>query len=303
MSTLPGVPSETTLPGELASPYGPADTIGAANEIDAARVLQASALIRTGRRYDLSQVLDDQSPAQMWRFWKHTLVLDRVMPGRALGTNQQSFLEETVTGALHSGTHLDGLGHVGIGPLTYNGIRYSDIVTPTGITQLGIEGVPPLFGRGVLLDVARHRGVELLGCDDAIGAADLQEAAEQAGITIRPGDIVLLHTGWGAQWDTDPERYKASEPGLDITGAAWLTDRRVTVVGADNWAVEKVSRSQESEMFPVHQHCLTRHGCYLLENVRTDELATDLVSEFCCVILPNRLRGASASIVAPLAVT
>lgn len=302
MSSLPSVPRETILPGELASPYGPADTIGAANEIDAAQVLHAAALIQVGRRYDLSQVLDDKSPAQMWRFWKHTLVLDRVMPGRALGTNQQSFLEETVAGALHSGTHLDGLGHIGIGPLTYNGIRYSDIVTASGITQLGIEGVPPLFSRGVLLDVARCRGVELLGSDDAIGAADLQKAAELASITIKPGDIVLLHTGWGALWDADPGRYKASEPGLDMSGAAWLTDRRVTVIGADNWAVERVSSSQESEMFPVHQHCLTLHGCYLLENVRTCELAADSVSEFCCVILPNRLRGASASIVAPLAV-
>jgi kynurenine formamidase len=302
MSSLPDVPAETVPPGELSSPYGPADTIGAANEIGAAQVLQAAALIRTGRRYDLSQVLDDQSPAQMWRFWKHTLVLDRVIPGRALGTNQQSFLEETVAGALHSGTHLDGLGHIGIGPLTYNGIRYSDIVTPSGITRLGIEGVPPLFGRGVLLDVARCRGVQLLGSDDAIGAADLEKAAELAGITIRPGDMVLLHTGWGALWDADPGRYKASEPGLDVSGAAWLTDRRVTVIGADNWAVERVSASPESEMFPVHQHCLTRHGCYLLENVRTNELAADSISEFCCVILPNRLKGASASMVAPLAV-
>lgn len=284
------------------SPYGPDDTIGAASEIRPEKVLEAARLVREGRRYDLSQVLDDSSPTQMWRFWKHTLVVDRVLPGRALGTNAQSFVEETVSGALHSGTHLDGLGHVGIGAYTYNGIRFADIVNANGIARLGIENVPPFFTRGVLLDVAADRGVERLEAGASIGGRDLERVANRANLRVGAGDVVIVHTGWGSLWSSEPERYGASEPGLDLSGATWLTDRRVAAIGSDNWAVEQVPSARDGEMFPVHQHCLTLRGCYLLENVRTAELASEGIDEFCCVILPNRLRGASASMVSPLAV-
>jgi kynurenine formamidase len=284
------------------SPYGPLDRVGAANEIDAAKVLQAAALVREGRRYDLSQILDDHAPTQMWRYWKHTLVADRAIPERALGSNLQTFVEESVAGALHSGTHLDGLGHIGIGQFTYNGLRYADIIGANGLNQLGIESVPPLFSRGVLLNLARLHGVEMLGPSQAVGEEDLEGAVEAQQLQVGSGDILLLHTGWGKLWEGDPEQYKSTEPGLDLGGAAWCTRRRVAVIGADNWAIEVVPSPREGEAFPVHQHCLTRHGCYLLENVRTEELAREGVQEFCCVVLPNRLRGASASIVSPLAV-
>src|SRR4051794_23680166 len=106
--------------------YGDADLIGAANEITPERVVAAAGLVRQGRRYALGQVLTSSSPAQMWRFWKHSLLTDRVLPGRAFGTNQQTFVEESVSGALHSGTHLDGLGHIGIGEFAYGGRRWAD---------------------------------------------------------------------------------------------------------------------------------------------------------------------------------
>jgi kynurenine formamidase len=119
---------------------------------------------------------------------------------------------------------------------------------------------------------------------------------------VEAGDILLLHTGWGGYWDTDGERYAASEPGLDLSGARWCIERRVTVIGADNWAVEQVTATAGDEAFPVHQETITRNGVYLLENVRTAELAADGVNEFCCVIAPVRLRGASGSMVGPVAV-
>lgn len=282
--------------------YGDDDRIGAANEIGPDTVTAAAALVTEGRRYALGQVLGPSSPHQMWRYWKHVLVTDRTLPERAFGSNRQTFVEDAVSGALHSGTHLDGLGHIGIGPYAYGGRPWSEVIGADGLTGLGIENVPPLVSRGVLLDLCAAQGVPALGDDQPVTAGDLAAAERAAGVTVGPGDILLLHTGWGAHWDTDGDRYAASEPGLDLSGARWCVERRVTVIGADNWAVERVPLEPEDEAFPVHQETITRNGVYLLENVRTAELAADGTAEFLCVIAPLLLRGASGSMVNPVAV-
>lgn len=293
----------TTTPGEPRFPqrYGPEDEIGAANEITEETVRQAIALVRQGKRITLGQVLEDGAPTQMTRYWKHALGLGHILPGQGFGSNKQTFVEETVSGALHSGTHLDGLGHIGFGPLTYNGIPYADIATSEGLSRLGIESVPPIVTRGVLLDISATQGAEMLADRQPIGADDLEAACQRQGVQVSPGDAIIVHTGWGALWMKDNERYAASEPGLDVSAAAWCTDRRVSVIGADNWAVEVVPNPDESVAFPVHQHCIARYGVYLLENARTEDLVREGVSVFCLVLLPVRIKGASASPVAPVA--
>jgi len=281
--------------------YGADDVLGALNEVTQEKVRQAAALVRIGRRYALAQLLEDGAPTQMTRYWKHSLGLERVIPGRQVGENHLSFVEETVSGALHSGTHMDGLGHIGVGTLAYNGYPYADIVTSHGLTRLGIETVPPVMTRGVLLDIAALRGRAMLPDTYAITGQDLEEASTRQGVTVEAGDALLLHTGWGALWMRDNARYGATEPGLDLDGASWCTDRRVCLIGADNWAVEVVPAADPARAFVVHQHCLTRYGCYLIENVVTEELAAAKIWTFCFVVLPIRAKGGSGSPVAPAA--
>jgi kynurenine formamidase len=228
--------------------------------------------------------------------------VDRVLPGRAFGTNRQTFVEESVSAALHCGTHLDGRGNIDISEYVYGGRPWSQIIAADGLRELGIENVPPLSSRGVLLDIAAVHGGAVLGADQPVNAEDLAAAERAAGVRVEAGDIVLLNTGWGAYWDTDTARYAASEPALDSGGARWCTERRVSVIGADNWAAERVGLIPEDEAFPIHQETITRNGVYLLENVRTAELVADGVRKFCCVIAPVRLRGASGSMVGPVAV-
>ena len=296
--------TEVWNPADLPFPqrYGPDDTLGAANEITPETVRAAAGLIREGRRYGLAQVLDESSPVQMWRYWKHALLTDGAMPGREQGANRLAFLEEAVSGAMHSGTHLDGLAHIGIAGHTYNGHRYADVVGATGVDRLGIESVPPIVTRGVLLDVAGLEGRDVLGPTEAITDEHLAAAAARHGVEVGAGDVVLVHTGWGALWGVDAAAYAAGEPGIGLSAARWCTDRRVAVIGADNWAVEVVGAERDDLVFPVHQHCIAQYGCYLLENVRTDQLVRDRVHEFFCAILPARLRGATASIVQPVAI-
>jgi len=283
--------------------YGSADTLGAANEITGGKVREAAALVRHGNRYPLGQVLEDGAPTQMSRYWKHSLGLGHVISDNYLGDNVMSFVEETVSGALHSGTHLDGLGHIGIGPLAYNGLKYADIVTSQGLTKLGIEEVPPFITRGVLLDIAALKGGVILDEAYAVTADDLEGACRRQAVEVHAGDAVIIHTGWGSLWMTDNERYAATEPGIELTAAAWCTDRHVCMIGTDNWAVEVVPFPEEDFVFPVHQHCITQYGVYLLENVRTAELASDGITEFCFMVSPVRFKGGSASPVTPVAIT
>jgi len=284
--------------------YGDDDVIGAANEITPEKVVAAASLVRSGRRYALGQVLSSDSPGQMWRYWKQALLTDRTSPERAFGDNVQTFVEESVSGALHSGTHLDGLGHIGLAEYAYGGRRWNDIIAADGLTDIGIENTPPLVSRGVLLDVAALRGVDMLGDEEPITADDLAAAAARADLEVAAGDLVFIHTGWGTLWDADGDRYAATEPGIDVGAARWLTDRRVTVVGADNWAVEQVVRrpGPDTLAFPVHQETITRNGVHLLENVRLQELAADGVTEFLGIIAPVRLKGGTGSMVGPIAV-
>ncbi len=282
--------------------YGADDTIGAFNEVTPDKVRRAAGLVKEGRRYSLARILESDAPTQLTRFWKNRLELERLVPGHQVGANRLSSVEETIMGAMHSGTHIDGLGHIGIGFHAYNGYSYADIVTTDGLTRLGIEGVPPLVTRGVMLDIARLKKVEMLAGDYGVTGRDLEDAAALQQVKVEAGDVLLIHTGWGRLWMIDNRRYVTSEPGINLDGAAWCTDRRVCAIGADTWAVEVVPNENPEMVFPVHQHCITRYGVYLIENVDLRELAADKVYEFCFVVLPLRAKGASASPVSPVAV-
>jgi kynurenine formamidase len=113
---------------------------------------------------------------------------------------------------------------------------------------------------------------------------------------------VLIRTGWLSRVDgSDREELFSSEPGIDPSAARWLAEADVSLVGADNYAVE-VQPSEEGTMFPVHQILIRDHGVPLLEFAALDELAREGVTEFCFVAAPLPLVGGTASPLCPLAV-
>jgi kynurenine formamidase len=177
----------------------------------------------------------------------------------------------------------------------------TEIYDPSGLTRLGVETVDPWVTRGVLLDVAALHGVATLPADHAIGAEDLERASAAAGVEIAAGDAVLINTGWGALWDFDPEAYAAGEPGLGWEGAHWLTERRISAVGADNWGLEAIP-GVDAGAFVVHQHLLTETGTFIVENLTLAELVGSGASEFLFFMAPLRIVGLTGSPVAPVAV-
>jgi kynurenine formamidase len=281
------------------SRWGADDQRGAANRLTPAKVLEAKDLIKQGTVYQLGHVYESGMPMFGTRHYSLRIPQAFAMPGR----NQAVYHDEVISGELGQiGTQFDGLGHLGIGDLFYNGNRRSEFAQAEGLMRLGIENVGPIVTRGVLIDVARFKGVEQLQGGYEITLADVQGALQRERVEIRPGDVVVIHTGWGALWMKDNPRFVESAPGIGIAAAQFLADKEVVVVGADTWGVEVMPNPDSSLSAPVHQLLIARNGIYLHENLITEALARDSVYEFAYMFAPLRLKGATGSPGNPIAV-
>src|SRR5205085_9413901 len=139
----------------------------------------------------------------------------------------------------HSGTHIDALCHQAEDLHLYGGREVDAVIqTPHGFTELGVETIAPLITRGVLLDIARHRGVDRAAAGNPIQGDELEAAAQDQGVSIGEGDVVLLRTGNGALWQ-DPTAYLQAG-GVSAGVSSWLAGRKVRAVGADNMAWDEV---------------------------------------------------------------
>ena len=281
------------------SRWGAADQRGAANRITPAKVLEAKNLITRGTIYQLGHVYETAMP--MFGTRHYSL---RIPQGFGpMGTNQTVYHDELVSGELGQiGTQFDGLGHIGVGDIFYNGHDRREFAQAEGLTRLGIENVGAIVTRGVLVDVAAYKGVPMLQGGYEITAADVQGALARQKVDIRSGDVVLFHTGWGSLWAKDNARFAANAPGIGLAAAQLLIDREVVIVGSDNWATEVAPNPNAALAFPVHQLLIPRNGIYILENLLTEELARDAAYEFAFMFAPLRLKGATGSPGNPIAI-
>lgn len=204
----------------------------------------------------------------------------------------------------HVGTHLDALGHVSQDGLMHGGIDASVAQSNHGLTALGIETVSPIFCRGVLLDVARVHGVDVLEPGYEVSAEDLQAAEEATGVTIGQGDAVLIRTGWAAHWD-DPDVFRGQvggAPGPGEPAAHWLAERSIRVTGAETIAYEVIRPGAGHATLPVHRILTVEAGIHIMEVMNLTDLAKSGISEFLFVVAPLRIVGGTGSPIRPFAV-
>ena len=180
--------------------------------------------------------------------------------------------------------------------------KAKDFADISGLKKLGIEKIPPMVTRGVVLDMAAYFNVDVVKEGTPFNRADIEGAAKKQGVEIREGDVVLFHTGWMSLIDKDPKRFGAAEPGLGKDGAMYLTSKGVVAVGADTWGVEAVPFEPGVGIFEVHQILLTKNGTYILENMNTTNLAKDKAYEFMFVLGHNKYKGAVQSMINPVAI-
>jgi kynurenine formamidase len=261
------------------SKWGPNDEIGAANYMTPELVVKAASLVKTGKTYALGIPVDSKTPAYPPRTFKITIVQPGQAGNSGLGPTKMTYNDDIIDGWVGIGSQLDGLGHIGVDHIYYNGNKLADFADPNGLKKLGVEKVPPMVTRGVLLDMAAHYNTDVVKEGTAFNVKEIEEVAKKQNVEIRQGDVVIFHTGWLGLIGKDDKRYSAGEPGLGVEGAKYLTGKGVVAVGADTWAVEAIP-FESKNVFEVHQILLPMNGTYILENMDTAELAKDKAYEF-----------------------
>ena len=274
------------------SAFGADDERGMLNHVDERKRLQALRLVSEGRLFDLSHELHEDIPVFPGRFFRQTLVTTahHANAGGGVGDNDVNWVTEQVSATMQLGTHLDALSHLQVGDRGYNGWTVSELAGTAGVTRLGAETIPQIVTCGWLVDVSAQG----LGPGDVIGIGDLE------GIEPEPGDAVLFHTGWSARWD-DADAYVKGEPGPGYAVAEWLVARGVALTGCDTWSYGPVPGEDPSRPFEVPQMLNVRHGVFVVENLRTSELAAAGVRRFALILTHPKLRGATGAWTSPIA--
>ena len=201
---------------------------------------------------------------------------------------------DVITMSGHTGTHIDALNHFSCMGKFFDGQEIQSVQSyGGGVRHLAVDSIEPIARRAVLLDIAAALNVSALEPDAVITPAHL----EACGADIRPGDIVLVRTGWG-QLFRDPAKYASAlrMPGVELDGAKWLSERKPFAVGSDTLAFEHMP----SPKMAVHIHLLVETGIHIIENLNLETLSRDKVRAFLFVGAPLKIEGGTGAPIRPL---
>ena len=286
------------------SHWGPDDQLGSANLISTERTLQAAKLIKQGKSMPLGIVIGPDTPA----FPPRSLSLQVVQPNQHGGQKLSSFgyegnyNDDLLQTWIGIGSQLDGLGHLGEDGMYYNCLDEKEISAISGLTKLGTHAVPPLVGRAVIIDMAKHMGKDVLAAGEHFGEAEITAAMEAQQITVNEGDIVLFHTGWtDGMMESDPTAWGSTEPGLNNEGAVFMASMNPMAVGADTWGLEAIPPKEGDKVFYGHVTRLKDNGIYILETMNTGPLVAEGVQEFMFVLGQPLIKGTVQAMINPVA--
>jgi kynurenine formamidase len=285
------------------SPWGAADEIGTLNMMTDASRADVLGRITGGKVYDLGVDLFVGMPTCCAPFGDPTFQIWMTHTPVRGGKELLSYSGDGVSMYTHTGTHIDTLNHFGLRGKIWNQVSADDALGVRGWTKSGADKYPPIVARGVLIDVAKSKGVPHLPSSYSITPADLQEALKKQGTTLRPGDVVLTRTGLMTLWP-DVQKYRLlDQAGLSLEAAQWLVEtQQAMLLGADNFGVESFPSKDPENFVPVHTYLQAERGVSLLEAMWLEDLSKDQVYEFVVIALPLKMRGATASPLRPIAI-
>lgn len=265
--------------------WGEDDQLGTAQLADPASILAAAASIRHGQVFPLGLPVDNAGFQLLWSPEIPRTNPIHIMTKTGLDDGDRPgphFAEDAIFMPLQAGTQWDALGHVHADGLMYNGHDAAQI-TVRGVGANSIDQLASrLVGRGVLLDVARAQGVDVLAAAHPINAQQLRDTVSAHGVNVRPGDHVLIRTGWlgrALAGDLTVAEFRASEPGLDLDALRWLSEAGASAVAADNFGVEVIPSTDPDLYYPVHHIGIQQMGLTFGEFFVLDELAEDCAAD------------------------
>ncbi|MDQ3133638.1 MAG: cyclase family protein [Acidobacteriota bacterium] len=286
-----------------ASKFGPDDQIGNLNYVTPAKTLAASKLVTRGKAYRLGIETNKDTPAFPPRTFSITVLQPGQAAGATLGPTKSTYNDDIIVGWVGVGSQLDGLGHVGVDNLYFNCHKAADFAMADGLKRLGVENVPAVATRGVLLDMAGYFNTDIVKEGIAFNRAEIEGAMKRQGIqAIERGDVVLFRTGWLKLLGKDNKRFGSVGPGLGREGAKYLASLGVAMVGADTPSVEVIPFEKDAGIFEVHQILLALNGIHILENMNTEEMVKDRAWEFLFTLGPARITGGVQAIINPIAI-
>lgn len=252
-------------------------------------------------QYDLAQqyrVGMPQSPNHPQ--FSHTLPRRH---GDTIRKDGGSAANDLIVSGTHVGTHIDALAHVSQDGKLFGGADAQDSCIGGRYESLGVHTIPPMLSRGILIDIAGHKGVDCLSGGYEITLADVTGALEAQGTELHPDDIILIRSGWGSKFDDHTGYMGATSgvPGIGVEAAEWIADQRVRAVGADSTALEVIRAGAGHAELPVHRIFLVENGIFIIETMNLEELAASKNFEFALVLIPLNIFGATGSPVRPLA--
>ena len=295
------------------SPWGPTDEIGTLNMMTDASRLAILKQIVSGKVYDLSVTLFSGMPSccgalgdPPYHLWmthtpRGTIAANPFKVPRQVN-ERVSYSGDAVSMYTHTGTHIDTLNHFGLYGKIWNQFSVDDHLGDQGWTKAGADKYPPIVARGVLIDVAKAKGMTPLPASYSITVADLQAALQQQGTRLQPGDVVLIRTGLMTLWP-DPAKYQlGNQAGLSLEAAQWLVEaNQAMLLGADNFPVESFPSKDPENYVPLHTYLFAERGVSIIEVLWLEDLAKDQVYDFVFIAAPLKLRGATGSPLRPLA--
>ncbi|RBO97334.1 cyclase family protein [Pseudochrobactrum asaccharolyticum] len=294
------------------SPWGPEDEIGRLNLITPASRAAILSRIEGSKVYDLATDYYLGMPSWQdagdphYQFWmthtpRGTEIDDPMGVGKDMNTTR-SYTGTAFSMYSHTGTHIDALNHFGIHGKIWNGFKADEHLGDRGWNRTGIEKFPPLIARGVMIDVAAAKGVDMLPDQYRITPQDLKDALAKQKTTLQEGDIVLIRTGRMKLFN-DPKAYMAAPPGMGLDAARYLVEEGgAMIVGADNLSFETFPSEVADDYVPLHTYLLAQQGAPIIELIALDELSKDKVYEFAFIGGPLKIRGGDAAPLRPVAI-
>ena len=289
--------------------------IGPIGRQTAADVVRAAGLVREGRMISLAAVrypgmplFPGHPPFQVLNYRTPRGI--RVTGAKPWGPVNEAglgYMAEYVMATSHSGAHMDALAHMTVDDDMhwYGGGNADEHLTDFGPTYLDASTMPPFFTRGILLDAAGYRGVACLPKGSPVDAAELEAICAAEGVEVRAGDVVAIRTGYMGLWPDAEAMAAHKTPGPDLSAARWLLERGVVATGTDTETYEvqpAPDPGPTGNPQPVHTLLLIQNAIYLMESLDLEALARERIHEFLFVALPLKIRGATGSMVDPVAV-